>query len=406
MIKNREFKLKVIAAIVLLTAANVAIAEDYQLPAAINKPMAMPVGADEFQNVTGNAISQVTADTNKPSTDLPTLKLSDASRSSPAVASITDSLNKNPSLVGLQAQEKSGQYDTYGRAQAGNAPQKAQSTGASSKTDELYAEAKNRYKDVQRVTLPPGGNMVLPISRGLQNRISTTFKNASVSTSTLAEEASIFVNGGDVFISTNTDKPIGIMISEDSVPESTFNLTLMPLDVPGAMISVNTALSPKMEAKREKTLDEQNYQQMLERSQQEDMQPSDPRQDDHKQRVINLLTPVALGEVPSGFSLQEDRLSRIPASEQSPCHFNMYAKMGQRLVGARELIDVVLVKNDKPYGQVVADQQCLADGVIATALFDKAYLQPGEETELYIIRDKLFQERQTRVTTRPSLIKR
>ena len=136
------------------------------------------------------------------------------------------------------------------------------------------------------------------------------------------------------------------------------------------------------------------------------MQPSDPRQDDHKQRVINLLTPVALGEVPSGFSLQEDRLSRIPASEQSPCHFNMYAKMGQRLVGARELIDVVLVKNDKSYGQVVADQQCLADGVIATALFDKAYLQPGEETELYIIRDKLFQERQTRVTTRPSLIKR
>ncbi len=67
--------------------------------------------------------------------------------------------------------------------------------------------------------------MVLPVSRGLQNRISTSFKNASVSTSTPAEEASIFVNGGDVFISTNTDKPIGIMLSEDQVPESTYNLT-------------------------------------------------------------------------------------------------------------------------------------------------------------------------------------
>ncbi|EIX8056838.1 TrhK, partial [Salmonella enterica subsp. enterica serovar Typhimurium] len=131
-----------------------------------------------------------------------------------------------------------------------------------------------------------------------------------------------------------------------------------------------------------------------------------PKQDDHKQRIIDLLTPVALGEVPSGFSLQQDRLSRIPASEQSPCNFNMYAKLGQRLVGSRELIDVILVKNDKPYGQIVADQQCMAEGVIASALFDKAYLQPGEETELYIVRDKLFKEREARVTTRPSLIRK
>ncbi len=124
-----------------------------------------------------------------------------------------------------------------------------------------------------------------------------------------------------------------------------------------------------MQAKRETSLDKQNYEEMLARSQSEELAPSDPKQDDHKQRIIDLLTPVALGEVPSGFSLQQDRLSRIPASEQSPCNFNMYAKLGQRLVGSRELIDVILVKNDKPYGQIVADQQCMAEGVIASALF-------------------------------------
>lgn len=47
-------------------------------------------------------------------------------------------------------------------------------------------------------------------------------------------------------------------------------------------------------------------------------------------------------------------------------------------MGSRELIDVVLVKNDKPYGQVVADQQCITEGVVASALFDKAFLQPGK----------------------------
>ena len=134
------------------------------------------------------------------------------------------------------------------------------------------------------------------------------------------------------------------MLSEDQVPESTYNLTPVPLDVPGAMISVTTSLSPSMQAKRETSLDKQNYEEMLARSQSEELAPTDPKQDDHKQRIIDLLTPVALGEVPSGFSLQQDRLSRIPAPEQSPCNFNMYAKLGQRLVGSRELIDVILVK--------------------------------------------------------------
>ncbi|NTZ40884.1 TrhK [Enterobacter sp. JMULE2] len=401
-------KFSSLAMAVLLASTYSAKAEEYKLPATLNNPVVMPVGADEFKNALTESIAPKTqpAAQPKPTTDLPTVTLSNESKSSPAVTAITNALEKNPSLPGYTAQQQSGQFDSYGRAAKGDAQQNAQSTGGGSKADALYVEARNRYKEVQRVNVPPGGNIVLPVSRGLQNRISTSFKNASVSTSTSEADANIFVNGGDVFISTNTDKPIGIMLSEDSVPESTYNLTLVPLDVPGAMISVTTALSPNMKEKRETSLDQQQYAEMLEKSQQKEMQPSDPKQDDHKQRVIDILTPVALGEVPSGFSLQQERLSRIPASEQSPCHFNMYAKLGQRLVGARELIDVILVKNDQPYSQVVPDQQCVTEGVIASAIFDKAFLQPGEETELYIVRDKLFKERESRVTTRPSLIKR
>ncbi len=423
MIKKKGLGFNAITALIMLTTSNCVIAEEYQLPATINNPVVMPVGADGFQNGAAKAIipgqagsEQSGAQTNlseagnaqgqKPTTDLPTVQLSPASNASPAVSAITGALSNNPSLPGFDAQTRSGAIDSYGRPTGTSSQQNATNATATSKADELYVEARNRYKEVQRVNVPPGGNVVLPVSRGLQNRISTSFKNASVSTSTPAEEASIFVNGGDVFISTNTDKPIGIMLSEDQVPESTYNLTLVPLDVPGAMISVTTSLSPSMQAKRETSLDKRNYEEMLARSQSEELAPSDPKQDDHKQRIIDLLTPVALGEVPSGFSLQQDRLSRIPASEQSPCNFNMYAKLGQRLVGSRELIDVILVKNDKPYGQIVADQQCMAEGVIASALFDKAYLQPGEETELYIVRDKLFKEREARVTTRPSLIRK
>ncbi|MCE9984692.1 IncF plasmid conjugative transfer pilus assembly protein TraK [Enterobacter hormaechei] len=381
----------------LLLVTSGARSEEYQLPAEINNPnaVAVPTNSDSVQTVTSDALAN-----SKPTADLPSVKLSEASSSSSAVNSITNALTKNPTIPGNTAAEGT---DEYGRPVATQIP------NASTKTDKaelLYTEAKKRYQEVQKVNVPPGGNIVLPISRGLQNRITTTFKNASVSTSSSPEDSSIFVDGGAVYITTNSDKPIGIMLSEDQVPESTYNLTLIPLDVPGAMISVNTALSPSMQAKREKNIDTQQYQEMLERSQQIEQEKSDPKQDDHKQRIIDLLTPVALGEVPSGFTLQTERLSRIPVSEQKPCHFPMYASLGQRLVGARELIDIVLVKNDMPYGQLVPDQQCIVDGVLATAIFDKAFLQPGEETELYIVRDKLYQERMARVTTRPSLIKK
>ncbi|HBQ8607305.1 TPA: traK family protein, partial [Klebsiella pneumoniae] len=113
---------------------------------------------------------------------------------------------------------------------------------------------------------------------------------------------------------------------------------------------------------------------------------------------------VANGEVPTGFALQLDKLSVIPNNEKSPCRFNFYAKLGQRLIGARELVDVILVQNTLTYPSVVDDQKCITPGVIATAIFDKAFLQPGEKTELYILRDKLYQERESRVTKRPSLI--
>ncbi|NRN28998.1 TraK domain-containing protein [Photorhabdus heterorhabditis] len=380
----------------LLMAVHTAYAGEYQLPAEVNNnaAIAVPDNSGKVQQVVTDALSVA----KKPTTDLPSVQLS------PAVNSITDALAKKTTFLDA----KKSKVDEYGRTVnngAEGAAQHAQSA-STSKSEALYNEARNRYQQSQRINVPPGGNIVLPISRGLQNRIFTTFKNASVSTSASVEDASIYVDGGAVYITTNSDRPIGIMLSEDNVPESTYNLTLLPLDVPGAMISVSTQLTSAMTAKREKSIDDQQYQQMLERSQQAEMQHENSKQDDHKQRVIDLLTPVALGEVPNGFSLQTDRLSRIPVSEQTPCRFSMYAKLGQRLVGARELIDVVLVKNDKPYGQIVPDQQCINEGVIASAIFDKAFLQPGEDTELYIVRDKLYQERQARVTTRPSLIKK
>ncbi len=62
-------------------------------------------------------------------------------------------------------------------------------------------EAKKRYQPMQNVTVPRG-NIVLPVSLGLQNRIQTSFKNVSVSTTAPSEDTTIYVEGGSVFITT------------------------------------------------------------------------------------------------------------------------------------------------------------------------------------------------------------
>ena len=47
---SKGFHCTAITAVILLATSNVVFAEDYQLPATVNNPVVMPVGADEFQN--------------------------------------------------------------------------------------------------------------------------------------------------------------------------------------------------------------------------------------------------------------------------------------------------------------------------------------------------------------------
>lgn len=121
---------------------------------------------------------------NRPTTAIPAAPgLSQTSASSAAVRSMTDSLMNN-----------------------------APSEGPGQKA---VNEAKKRYQPMQNVTVPPGGNIVLPVSLGLQNRIQTSFKNVSVSTTAPSEDTTIYVEGGSVFITTVKDAPVGIMLAEE-----------------------------------------------------------------------------------------------------------------------------------------------------------------------------------------------
>ncbi len=264
---------------------------------------------------------------------------------------------------------------------------------------------RSKYKPHQEVTIKPGHGELLPVAAGLQNRIATPFVDVIVKTADM--EVPIQTDGGFVYITPLSQAPIGLMVGERGMPETMVSLTLMPLDVPPVMVDVKVRMDAKTKAKHARFIakvqadKEQND--FLKEARKGPTVKNDPRVNlEHENRATNVLAEVAGGNIPNGF----DITTEIPADERYPCdivRMGMYHEVGQRMISGREIIDVVLVKNDINGFREVREEYCLKDDVIAVGVFDRATLAPGESSELYILRDKLHAEKLKRVRTRPRL---
>lgn len=272
-------------------------------------------------------------------------------------------------------------------------------------TDPIVDKVRKKYKPHQQVKLKPGHGELIPVATGLQNRIATPFHEAQVKTSD--SELPIEVVDGFIYVTPMSQAPIGLMVGEKGMPKTMVNLTLMPLDVPPVMVDVEVELTRKQKAAHkafvaEKKASAEQAEYLAEARKGPTVQ-NDPRiNPKHEERATSVLAAVANGELPQGF----DMLESIPTEDRYPCditRMTMYHEVGQRLVSGREIIDVVLVKNDINGFREIREEYCLADDVIAVGVFDRATLAPGESSELYILRDKLHAEKQKRVRTRPRL---
>lgn len=272
-------------------------------------------------------------------------------------------------------------------------------------SDPIADSVRSKYKPHQEVTIAPGHGELIPVAAGLQNRIQTPFKDALVKTADM--EVPIQTDGGFVYITPLSQAPIGIMVGERGMPETMVSLTLMPLDVPPVMVDVKVKMDATTKAKHAefiaKLQADKEKNDFLTEARKGPTVENDPRVNtEHENRATSLLAEVAGGNIPNGFDITTD----IPAEERYPCdivRMGMYHEVGQRMISGREIIDVVLVKNDINGFREVREEYCLADDVISVGVFDRATLAPGETTELYILRDKLYNEKLKRVRTRPRL---
>jgi len=260
-------------------------------------------------------------------------------------------------------------------------------------------DAIDNYKPEQQVDLKPMQNKVIAVGFGLMNSIPTSFTSLAVKTS---DEFSILeVEDGFLYVTPLTDQPISLILYEDGVQESQVSLVLYPIDAPPTVARVNVELTPEMRRKaaahRERLAQEAERQESERRMREAEGRQSPPSA--HVAYLTNLLKQVAQERMPSGFNMTND----IPPSLLKPCQVTIRQHAGQRMSGTREVIDVVLIENDSDRIYHIREEMCLTRDAMAVAIHDKAYLRPGDSTEVYIIRDRHYQQERAREITRPRL---
>lgn len=248
------------------------------------------------------------------------------------------------------------------------------------------------WKPTQEFKLKPKDNILIAVGQGMMNTISTNFGMLTAKTND--EFSSLEIDKGYLYVTVTNLEPISLILYEEGVQDSQVSVTLIPVAAPPTIAMIEVDMTPKMiKAATE-------YQARLKTEEQmADMPDAIPRGTAYANRIVDILTPVAQGDFPRGFGLTED----IPANLRHPCQMTIFHRTEQRIVGGRELIDVVYVKNDSQRPYQIREEMCLTSGTLAVALFEKSYLLPGEESEIYILRDKLADEVKARKQRRPRL---
>jgi conjugal transfer pilus assembly protein TraK len=266
--------------------------------------------------------------------------------------------------------------------------QKVQTPGA-----KFLQDAISMYQPSMELNVEPKQSIVIPIGQGLLNTVATNFAELRVKTS---DRTSVIESeGGTLYVAPTTSNPIGLVLYDAGVPESKISVTLVPIDAPPVIVDLTVGLTREMKFKSSRYLKDLE----LEEAQLKASKEQVNRSDMHTQRIIDMLTPVAQGDLPSGFTLSNE----VPLDMRRPCKMAIPHVAGQRLLGGTEVIDVIVAKNDTDRVYQVREEQCLGGDVIAVGIYRKSYLQPNEEVEIYILRDKHQREVEKREKRRPRL---
>lgn len=230
----------------------------------------------------------------------------------------------------------------------------------------------------------PGTTEIVRIARMFPNRFVTPFENAEVVTTD--ENLTHDGVGGAVILATTSDRPVGIFI-QDRDSDRAISLVLVPEDIPQRDIRL--------------VLDESWGQPQMRNQDAVNASAEVPSaQMDYVEFIKNTMRDLATGQIPAGHALSVVQQELVPACQMP----GLRLQLGQMLEGPRSRIAVYTASNPTNSTHSVQEAGCYRQGVLAVSAFPRPVLEPGQETEVYVVLRKSSALEQASSRRRPALV--
>lgn len=233
--------------------------------------------------------------------------------------------------------------------------------------------------DSRPLTVIPGMNQIIEVSRFHLNRIVSPIRNPTVRTTSTAQ---LSIKGDVIYVAAVDDQPIALYVTNEDTEAIAIVLTLIPKSLPPREIRLALrdedlphSVGPNPSA--------QNW---------ETKQP-------YVNTIMGLLRAAALGEVPPGYKLRR-HTTKDPAVFCSDPYLRVAPV--QILEGHSLSLTVSAVKNISHRDITIDELQCHLPGVAAVSAYPSPHLRPGQATELYVVNRKYPTTNPAR--TRPPVI--
>ncbi len=237
------------------------------------------------------------------------------------------------------------------------------------------------------LVMEQGVNQIVPIAIDHPNRIVTPFNRPNIESVIDSKVTKIQAKGNVAYVSTTSERPVTLFITEHGDQSRALSLTLVPREIPPRELFLQlpdgVGLGHMIAAGNEKA---------------EKWESSQP----YIQTIREIFRSIALGEVPQGYSM-----TRIPASMQRPsCSaggLSFDFSIGQVLMGHNLSVLVGVATNTTSQPVEFKEAACGGWDVAAVAAWPLNVLEPGQRTEVYVAK-KVGHHRKGPISKRPSLV--
>jgi conjugal transfer pilus assembly protein TraK len=225
----------------------------------------------------------------------------------------------------------------------------------------LTGELKNDF------VVRSGVTEIIKIPKNFLTRMMTPFAKPEAKS---VNDVEVEVVGSTLYVTPTSDQPIGLFVYDTEDPTRAMTLQLIPQEIPQRDISLQlVGTRPGASDGRGGSGKGALGGQIGDRG----TQP-------YTTGVVELMADMAKGRIPTGFTMAK------PVGNEADCIIpGVKAVVAQLVDGQRRKVAVMILENQSNAAIEINEQACYRNGVVGVSVWPYPVIQPGQQTEAYIL---------------------